>query len=99
MSGSTRWAGVTRSHVILIAAYWFIAAGTISMQYAFGIIYVELLDSMEGSATQTALVGSLCVALEEGCGAFVAVLSQRYGERRCALLGGLLVGVGFCTSG
>ena len=84
------------THAFLICAYWIIAAGTISMQYAFGVIYVELLKSIgSSSATLTALVGSLCIALEEGCGAFIAVLSQRHGERRCAILGGICVGAGF----
>lgn len=90
--------GTVRGRAQIICVYWVISAGTISIQYAFGAIYVELLDQLDGSLPETALIGSLCVALEEGCGAFVGVLSQRFGERRCALAGSLLVGLGFFTS-
>ena len=90
--------GSTRARATVLGAYWIIAAGTISMQYGFSVIYVELLKSFDDSSTQTALVGSLCAALEEGGGAFVGLLAQRFGERRCAIVGGVLVGVGFCCS-
>jgi len=89
-------ASVQRGTVLL--AYWLISAGTISMQYAFSAIYVEALESLDGSATLAALVGSLCTALEDGLGAVSGPVAQRIGSRACCIIGGLLVALGLCTS-
>ena len=47
------------TRAVEVGAYWFISVGTLALQYAYSIIYVDLLDAFDGSRAATALVGSL----------------------------------------
>ena len=41
-------------HARKLAAYWFVSVGTLALQYAFSIIFVDLLEAFDGSRAATA---------------------------------------------
>ena len=79
-------------------AYWLVSFGTIGMHYAYSTFYVQILDGLGGSRELASLVGSLGTGMMDGNGLLSGRIVQRFGSRRCALLGGCLTGFGWCIS-
>lgn len=57
-----------RQQALRIFAYWLVSFGTIGLQYCYSVLYVEMLEALGGSREVTALVGSLCACVMDGCG-------------------------------
>ena len=70
-----------------LIAYWLVCTATIGMQYAFGSLYVVVLDSFESSRGEAALVGALCAGLMDGLAAMSGVIVQRIGSRAACIVG------------
>ena len=77
----------------------FVAYGiTIGLQYAFGIIYIVLLDAFGSSRAATAWVGSLSTGILEIAAVLSGLLVSKTSARFCALVGGLLTFAGLFLS-
>lgn len=81
-----------------VVAFWFACAGTLGLQYAFGALYVDLLDEFGGSRAATAAVGGICAGVMDLGAVGAGLFMGRWGERRCCLAGGVLSAVGLFTS-
>ena len=81
-----------------LIAYWLVCTATIGMQYAFGSLYVVVLDSFESSRSEAALVGALCAGLMDGLAALSGVIVQRIGSRAACIVGGVLAAAGLASS-
>ena len=83
---------------VRVFAYWLVSFGTLGMHYAFGTVYVQILDGLGGTREIGALVGSLGTGMMDGNGLLSGRIVQRFGSRRCALAGGCLTALGWCLS-
>ena len=84
-----------------VFAFGVICFGTIGTQYAFGLLYVELLadETLAGMTPElAALIGSASFAILLGFGAAVSPLARLIGLRRCCLVGAALSGAGQVAS-
>ena len=79
-------------HARKLAAYWFVSVGTLALQYAFSIIFVDLLEAFDGSRAATALVGSTCAGVMDMMGYASGVAVARRGERTCGAAGAVISG-------
>ena len=81
--GSAAWARV--------AALWLCCAGTLGLQYAFGALYVDLLEEFPTAGRgQTAVVGGISVGMMDVGAVGAGVIMAKLGERQCCLLGAAL---------
>lgn len=89
--GSAAWARV--------AALWLCCAGTLGLQYAFGAVYVDLVEEFPDSGRgATAAVGGICVGIMDVGAIGAGLLMAKIGERRCCLLGATLTSAGLLAS-
>ena len=77
----------TSQRALRLVAYILVSVGTIGMHYAYGAVYVQMLDALGGTREITALVGSLALFMMDGMGLLSGRIVQRFGSRRCALAG------------
>lgn len=73
------------------------------VSFSFGLIYTELLAYFGESKSKTAWVGSLFIAVPLLSGPIMSNLVDRYGCRKCTMIGGAVASLGFvlasyCTS-
>ena len=90
------WSGVRASKV---GAYWLVSVGTLALQYAFALVFVDLLAAFRGGRALTALVGGLSVGVMDIGGALSGSLVARFGETRVAFAGAVLSGLGLGLAG
>ncbi len=89
--GSAAWARV--------ASLWLCCAGTLGLQYAFGALYVDLVEEFpEAGRGATAAVGGICVGIMDVGAVGAGVVMARIGERRCCILGAILTSAGLLAS-
>lgn len=81
-----------------VLALWFCCAGTLGLQYAFGALYVDLLEEFGGSRAATAAVGGIGVGIMDLGAIGAGLVMARVGERRCCLMGAVLTSIGLLTS-
>lgn len=68
------------------------------ISFSFGLIYSELLNEFHEGPAKTAWVGSLFMAVPLLVGPIMSNLVDKYGCRKCTMLGGLLGCLGFVLS-
>jgi MFS family permease len=81
-----------------VLALWFCCAGTLGLQYAFGALFVDLLEDFGGSRGATAAVGGICVGIMDLGAVGAGLVMARVGERRCCLMGAVLTSIGLLSS-
>ena len=79
-------------------AYWLVSFMTLGMQYAYGALYVQLLDQLDSTRDFLAFVGSLSIGVMDGSALLSGVLVQRLGSRRACWLGASVATVGWVLS-
>jgi MFS family permease len=93
------YAQAARQRAICVTGYWLVCIGTLGVQYAFGTLYVHILEIFpEVTRAQAALVGALCAGIMDGVAAFAGMAVQRIGNRRSCFLGALLSALGLIGS-
>ncbi|CAH1786785.1 unnamed protein product [Owenia fusiformis] len=65
---------------------------------AYGIIYLDLLDTFNSTAAETALVGGMMSTLRTGLGFIGTTLSNRFTSRKVVMAGGLFLIIGCLLS-
>ena len=87
-----------RARVRVLVAYWLVSVGSLGVQYVVaGALYVDLLADFRRSRAATALVGAVCVGVQDGGAVLAGVLMTRCGERAVGILGAVLVAAGFMS--
>ncbi|KAK9508620.1 hypothetical protein O3M35_006141 [Rhynocoris fuscipes] len=83
--------------VVVIASFLvnLIADG---ITFSFGVIYVEFLKYFGEGKSKTAWIGSLFMAIPLLSGPIASFLTDRYGCKKCCVMGGLLAAIGFVIS-
>ena len=87
-----------RARAQRLLGYFLVSFGSLGFQYAFGPIYAELLEQLDGSREVTSLVASLCVGIMDMLGFVSGALVLRYGSRRCCITASLLTSIGWGLS-
>lgn len=83
--------------VVVIASFLvnLIADG---ITFSFGVIFVEFLHYFGEGKSKTAWIGSLFMAIPLLSGPIASFLTDRYGCRKCCVVGGVLAASGFIIS-
>ncbi|XP_014668127.1 PREDICTED: uncharacterized protein LOC106809543 [Priapulus caudatus] len=83
--------------VIVLASFvvHFISDGT---SFAFGVLYVEMLERFGDGGGKTAIVGALYVSVPLIAGPLAGAVVERYGCRRALIFSGVLTAVGYVLS-
>ena len=81
-----------------VLAYAFCTFGTLGIQYAFGLLYVELLADMGAGHEEVALIGSGAMMSLLLFAPVAGFLSARFGSRRVCAMGGILAAAGIAMS-
>ncbi|XP_073997465.1 monocarboxylate transporter 14-like [Rhodnius prolixus] len=83
--------------VVVIASFLvnLIADG---ITFSFGVIFVEFLHYFGEGKSKTAWIGSLFMAIPLLSGPIASFLTDRYGCKKCCVIGGLLSTAGFIIS-
>lgn len=81
-----------------VAAYWGISAGTLGLQYAYGLLLVDLIAEFSSSRALVAAVGSAGTAVMELTSALGGWLIAQRGERIVCFTGAVCAGIGLATS-
>lgn len=64
----------------------------------FGVLYAELIEDLKVSSAATAGIAGVMTSLRLCCGPLAAALSNRFGTRKVAFVGGLLYASGLTLS-
>lgn len=68
------------------------------VSFSFGLLFTEWLKYFDESKAKTSWVGSLFLAVPLMSGPIMSNLVDRYGCRKCTILGGFISGLGFFLS-
>jgi hypothetical protein len=106
VSTSTVHPGSKKSPKIPDGGYgWVVVLASFSLSmiadgisFSFGLIYSELLNEFQAGTSKTAWVGSLFMAVPLLVGPIMSNLVDKYGCRKCTMIGGLLACLGFVLS-
>jgi MFS family permease len=81
-----------------LLGYWLVCIGSLGVQYAFGAIYVIVLETFESSLAQAALIGAMGAGTMDTLAIFSGMLVLRIGPHKACLLGALLSACGLAAS-
>lgn len=83
---------------VRVFAYFGISAGTLGLQYASGLLMVELLSEFGRSRAATSAVGAASTGVMDFFGFVAGEVIVRLGERSTCMIGASLAGLGFIIS-
>ncbi|KAF6198866.1 hypothetical protein GE061_006889 [Apolygus lucorum] len=83
---------------VIVAASFLVNLIADGITFSFGVIYVEFLNYFGEGKSKTAWIGSLFMAIPLLSGPIASFLTDRYGCRKCCVVGGLLAAAGFIIS-
>lgn len=83
---------------VVVAASFMVNLIADGITFSFGVLFVEFLEYFGESKSKTAWIGSLFMAMPLLSGPVASFLTDRYGCRKCCIVGGLLSAFGFVVS-
>lgn len=66
--------------------------------FAFGVLYVEMLDQFQESSGMTSMIGSLYVSLPMIAGPIAGIIVEHFGCRRAVIFSGAVTAAGYLLS-
>lgn len=87
-----------RAAWLRVCAAAFAFSGTVGIQYAFSLLYGELLAEFDAREEEIALIGSLALTVVMASAPATGAIIGRFGARRTCATGGVLAALGLCAS-